>query len=323
VASLLDSFPVKKFDRVDTRGRWHGILTSLGMSASHLSKKHGPCPFCGGKDRFRFLDTNGSGTWICNQCGHGDGFALVKRFRNVEFREALDLIRPLVDGLPQQASSNRSARPGAPTAEQKQQREAIWAMGRPVHADDAVSRYLKYRLAPIYRRTGGPPLRSMTQELRTVLCDDGAIMLARVQSPSGAEITLHRTYLTLEGRLVDAMQSRKMMPGPVPAGGAVRLLPVDERKPLGIAEGIETALSAALLFGVPCWAALNAGGMSSWKCPSEVSEVWIFGDNDSNGIGQKAADRLRQRCEAAATPAKVYIPQAPDTDWNDPVNAKG
>ena len=29
----------------------------------------------------------------------------------------------------------------------------------------------------------------MTQELRTVLCDDSAIMLARVQSPSGAEIT--------------------------------------------------------------------------------------------------------------------------------------
>ena len=43
--------------------------------------------------------------------------------------------------------------------------------------------------------------------------------------------------------------------------GRLRRPPCGLRKAadtLGIAEGMETALSAAALFGPPCWAALNA-----------------------------------------------------------------
>ena len=38
----------------------------------------GTCPMCGGKDRFRFDDKGGRGTWICSQCGAGDEIELVK-----------------------------------------------------------------------------------------------------------------------------------------------------------------------------------------------------------------------------------------------------
>src|SRR5690348_13963485 len=51
------------------RGRWREILPCLGVETRYLTNKHGPCPLCGGKDRFRFDDKNGDGTYYCNQCG--------------------------------------------------------------------------------------------------------------------------------------------------------------------------------------------------------------------------------------------------------------
>jgi len=69
-------------------GRWPGILAALGVPSQALRNKHGPCPMCGGKDRFRFDDQGGRGTWICSRCGAGDGLALVQRFLRVDFRSA-------------------------------------------------------------------------------------------------------------------------------------------------------------------------------------------------------------------------------------------
>jgi putative DNA primase/helicase len=81
------------------RGRWHGILPQLGISPKLLRNRHGPCPMCGGKDRFRFDDKEGKGTWICNQCGSGDGAELVKRVKGVEYGEAAKMIESVVDNV--------------------------------------------------------------------------------------------------------------------------------------------------------------------------------------------------------------------------------
>lgn len=57
----------------DARGRWPDILQSLaGLSAEQLTDNHQPCPLCGGTDRYRFDDLNGTGSWFCNQCGGRD-----------------------------------------------------------------------------------------------------------------------------------------------------------------------------------------------------------------------------------------------------------
>ena len=37
-------------------GRWPGVLTAFGIPAGMLVNRHGPCPLCGGTDRFRFDD---------------------------------------------------------------------------------------------------------------------------------------------------------------------------------------------------------------------------------------------------------------------------
>lgn len=53
------------------RGRWPVILQMLGVDVPD-GGRHGPCPKCEGKDRFRMDDLEGRGTWICSHCGHGD-----------------------------------------------------------------------------------------------------------------------------------------------------------------------------------------------------------------------------------------------------------
>lgn len=61
-------------------GRWFEILTYQGITPDALTTKHTPCPGCGGKDRFRYLDDD-EGGWICGQGGiatGGDGFKLLE-----------------------------------------------------------------------------------------------------------------------------------------------------------------------------------------------------------------------------------------------------
>ena len=67
-------------------GKWDYIFQSLGIEVGN--GKHCPCPVCGGKDRFRFDNKNGRGTYICNQCGSGDGLELIKNYCQCDAKEA-------------------------------------------------------------------------------------------------------------------------------------------------------------------------------------------------------------------------------------------
>ncbi|HUT04957.1 MAG TPA: CHC2 zinc finger domain-containing protein [bacterium] len=55
---------------------------------------HGPCPFCGGKDRFRVqLNHNGKDYWACRKCEkHGDTIAYLQEKRGLSFKEARDYV---------------------------------------------------------------------------------------------------------------------------------------------------------------------------------------------------------------------------------------
>lgn len=56
----------------EASGQWMRLLPELApVDAGNLTGKHGPCPMCGGKDRFRaFNDFEVTGGTTCNQCGH-------------------------------------------------------------------------------------------------------------------------------------------------------------------------------------------------------------------------------------------------------------
>jgi putative DNA primase/helicase len=114
--SLLGCFPPGKpflrFDRERARGRWRHVLGSLGVSADYLDGKHHGCPICrAGKDRFRFDDRDGDGTWICSHCGAGDGIMLVQAIRGVDFRGAAELVCSVIGGdAPPEPSPRRQSR---------------------------------------------------------------------------------------------------------------------------------------------------------------------------------------------------------------------
>src|SRR5690242_16634792 len=63
------------------QGRWKEILPRFGVDSGYLKNRHGPCPLCGGKDRFRFDDKEGSGSYFCNQCGAGAGIILIRKLK--------------------------------------------------------------------------------------------------------------------------------------------------------------------------------------------------------------------------------------------------
>lgn len=76
------------------RGRWPEILEHLGVDPKSLKNRHGPCPGCGGRDRFRF-DDKGAGRFFCNGGGEptsGDGFGLLQHVHGWNAREALERV---------------------------------------------------------------------------------------------------------------------------------------------------------------------------------------------------------------------------------------
>ena len=301
---MLNTLPLK--DRA--QGRWSRILPALGVGKSFLTGKHGPCPLCGGKDRWRWDNLEGRGTWICSKCGAGDGISLVMQKNGWEFREAARQIETVIGSAP--ADTSRRERSDR---DKRDAMNRVWRMSNPVKADDPVGRHLA-------RRTG---LTSFPACLRTAYnvrypsdCPSfHPAMIAMVTRPDGSPLTLHRTYLTDDGNKAPVAEPRLWMPGTIGKGAAIRLAPAGEV--LGIAEGIETALSASALFGVPCWAAGNAGMLAAWQPPPEAKRIIAFGDNDANYAGQAAAYALARRLGSDERVVEVQIPAEVGADWND------
>ena len=68
------------------------IFPAVGINLRGNGRKHQPCPMCGGTDRFRCDDKHGEGTWICSQCGSGNGFMLVQRYTQLDAYDTNKLI---------------------------------------------------------------------------------------------------------------------------------------------------------------------------------------------------------------------------------------
>lgn len=289
---------------LDVDGRWPGILNRLGLSDKQLSGKHAPCPTCGGKDRFRFDDKEGRGTWFCSNCGAGDGWGLAKRLTGLDFDGARNEVAKLIDG------SIRVTHKPALTDEQKRIKlRKLWHDSSIPAPGGQVLTYLK-------NRVGINQVCSHIREHPLLPYDKTTsypAMIARVIR-DGRCVTIHRTYI-LDGKKAPVEAPKKLMPGLGVIGGSIQL--GDPAPTMGVAEGIETALAASVMFGMPVWAAISAAGVEGWQPPPQAKRVVVFADNDANGVGQCASYQLMRRLYGNGVDVEVMVPAMVGTDWAD------
>lgn len=320
-------------------GRWPAILSELGVPDSALRNRHGPCPGCGGRDRFRFDNRDGRGTFICGRGGDdelaGDGFTLLEHVFGLSFADATRRVGDLLH-VSRPAGHVRILAPlsaplpatDAPASARDPQRawraiNTVLNLSRSPAARGPVARYIAAR-----GLSGLEPDRPTdlweTRHLR-YYHEDGRwtehpAMVVAVRNIGGRLLTLHRVYLNDRGGKADVPNPKRLM---TPAtetwlGGAVQLYAADDR--LALAEGVESALAVRLLTGWPVWSTVTAGGLEAVQLPASVRRVAIHADHDDAGL--LAAERLRDRLTADGREADVVVPPERGMDPLDVLNGE-
>eukprot|EP00456_Euglypha_rotunda_P024841 TRINITY_DN20232_c0_g1_i18.p1 TRINITY_DN20232_c0_g1~~TRINITY_DN20232_c0_g1_i18.p1 ORF type:complete len:314 (-),score=46.37 TRINITY_DN20232_c0_g1_i18:11-952(-) len=111
---------------------------------------------------------------------------------------------------------------------------------------------------------------------------------------AGRFVAIQRTFFDWDdSRRARDLDDPRMMLGR-PHRGAVVLEPATSV--LGLAEGIETAMSAMMLFGIPVWAALGAERLDQIAIPDSVSRLVLFPDNDLAGEIGEIGRAVQQEC---------------------------
>lgn len=299
---------------------WPAILAQLGIPEESLRlKKAGPCPSCGGRDRFTFDNRKGRGDFYCRGCGAGDGFELLERVFGWSFSdarrrvlEAAGISRDSSTATPIRALHRPSppplATPAAPTARVLSITRSACAVA---DCPDAIA-YLEHRgLWP-------PPGSTLKAHAALEYWEDRnrigryAGLVAEVRDLAGELVTVHVTYLA-NGRKLEGHEPRKLLTKIEGREGcAVRLMPASEV--LGIAEGLETALSAAVLDSTPVWAALNTSLLAKFEPPAGVTTLRIYADRDAPGL--LAAGQLMERLQGRVR-FELRAPSVQFKDFND------
>lgn len=342
-------------------GRWRAILLDLAPELGDAIKRagrHVDCPMPGhgatGKGDFRmFADYNDTGGAICT-CGcFSDGFSLLMQLRGWSFPETIKAVATwLQGGIP-----DRPARHGAKvfaaesteTPEERHERDKrkfekmqeMWGAAYLLTDKRSkvawwyfASRHISARWAAQYTALRLHPGLPFYQDKKAV--GTFPTLLAMFRGSDGRPVTLHRTYLTDTGAKVPFENARKIMPLPSSfklAGGAIRL-----GKPgrvLGIAEGIETALSVSCATRQSVWSCYSANGVAAFTPPEGVREVWAWADNDPvnprTGLhaGIEAAKKLKRRLHGSGIACRIMLPPIPPlhegdgVDWNDVLAVEG
>ena len=282
------------------RGNWKFILPEFGIDQSALVNRHGPCPICRGKDRFRFDDQHGDGGFICNQCGGGDGFNLAQRVSGMQFKE----VAKKIEGMLNINTQGYVKKINHEEIEQLENMKKVWAQSTIPALDGPVDKYLTNRVGCLW------PSNSIREHVRR------KAMICKVVTHTDRAVNLHITFLDDSGNKAKVEKQKKVMPGKLPDGCAIRLAPAKKR--MGVAEGIETAISAAIMFDIPVWACINGNLLSKWIPPEIAEEVVIFGDNDENYTGQAKAFHLANRLSVQyGIRTEIKLPPIAGEDWND------
>jgi hypothetical protein len=145
-----------------------------------------------------------------------------------------------------------------------------------------------------------------------------ALVALLTDAVDGTPRTLHRTWIAASGTKPAQADPPRMLLGNHRKAGAVCRLWPDEAVTLGlgIAEGIETALTLAHAFA-PVWAAVDAGNLAALPALNGIEALVIAADHDEVGI--KAARECAKRWRAAKRAACIVMADRAGDDLNDEV----
>lgn len=265
------------------------------------------CPVCGYYGGLRFTDGNpdqqGRPRILARCYGAGCSFREIM----VACRESYSENRSLT--CTSRSVARGQARPSRQDDDDLgEATRRLWSRARPP-AGTPVEMYLSARGI-----TGRIPaaIRYLPDAKHTESGERLPCMIAAIRRWPGDEVVaVHRTFLAADGRTKASVEPARKSWGS-PTGGAVRL-----GKMCGeiiAAEGIETALSASELIGLPAWAALSAGGIEKLILPPGISVV-IVADHDQ--VGLAAAHRAATRWRADGRTVRILAPMAAGCDAND------
>jgi hypothetical protein len=164
-------------------------------------------------------------------------------------------------------------------------------------------------------------------------------VIAIVRNLDGEPVTIHRIYLTAEGKKAPVAEEKKMMSAPSNkpvSGSAIRLSQWAVGKTLHLAEGIETAV-AVMLRVLACedaqdhavWSTINATLLEAIHIPQGVEQVVIWADHDKSLAGVNHAKALKERLISQGIKASIFLPKGiiPDDkkgiDWLDKLKDHG
>ena len=296
------------------KGRWTEILEHYGLPPI-TGKNHykGECPVCGARSKFRIDDRDGAGTWIC-VCGSGDGMKLLSLTQTGKTFSALCAEVDQLIGN----DYRREKIPANSSAAKLRQR--------------AISKFAK--LLPLRGTNGEGYLRQRginklpSEAIR--FCEKqrhaGRIyhaLYALATDDKGELCYLHRTLLEGDRKapLGESAKRQKSLQEDnyleYARSVAIRMFPVSST--LGIAEGIETALSCYQIYGVNTWAVMNSNFMKKFRVPAGVKHLIVFADMDKHSTtGQAAAfECAHANLLAKNDLVKVSVRWPDNGDFND------
>lgn len=280
-------------------GHWPHILPALGVKV--IKNRHQACPVCGGSDRFRFDDKEGRGTWLCNQCGAGDGLKLLEKVFGVTASEAAGKVNAVSGNLP----------PVTP--------EVIAAAEAETEADRKAAAALAVRLMEKTRPASGNAYLT-----RKGFPGHECVMLAATHKTGGVTFRAGDMVVPLyddTGALVNLQLINSDGLKRTLKGGAVKgaCHTIEGKKQAGkrlwIAEGYATALTVHHLTAETVMVALSSVNLLSLASLARqkhpACQIVLAADRDLNGNGQNKAAAAAEACEGVVALPPVF------GDWND------
>ena len=274
----------------------------------------GPCPVCGGTDRFS-VNTR-KGVWNCRGCGEGgDAIKLVRHVERVTFAQAIETLTGEI-GTPTVPPAKPAAAKGDSDYERRQHKKAGWLWGqRSPPAGTIAETYLREA------RCYGGRLPDTLGFLKPSKPQHHPALIAAFAMPEEAEPAVlcaprgvgavHLILLKPDGSDKADVKPNKITVGS-PYGLPIVLSPVNDLLGLTIHEGIEDALSAYEATGLGAWASASASFMPALAdaIPSYVECVTIGLHKDEAGQAgaQKLARRIEERRRIEKKPIEILVP---------------